>query len=45
MPVGPARCGTPAPQPLSVINNVKAKGRKRLVAGEGMSEVKSKRGF
>jgi len=34
-----ARCGTPVPQPLSVMNNVKAKGEKRLVAGEWMSEV------
>ena len=40
-----ARYGTPVPQPLSVMNSVKAKGRKRLVAGEGMSEVKSKRCF
>ena len=42
MLAGPARCGTPAPQPLSVMNNVKAKGEKGLMAGEGMSRVKSK---
>ena len=42
MPVGPARCGTPVPQPLSVMNIVKAKGEKGLMVGEGMSEVKSK---
>jgi len=39
---GPARCGTPVPQPLSVMNSVKAKGEKGLMVGEGMSEVKSK---
>ena len=42
MLVGPARCGTPVPQPLSVMNIVKAKGEKGLMVGEGMSEVKSK---
>jgi len=42
MLAGPARCGTPVPQPLSVMNNVKAKGEKGLMVGEGMSEVKSK---
>jgi len=42
MLVGPARCGTPVPQPLSVMNNVKAKGEKGFMAGEGMSGVKSK---
>jgi len=42
MLAGPARCGTPVPQPLSVMNNVKAKSGKWLMAGEGMSEVKSK---
>ena len=35
----PARCGTPVPQPLNVMNNVKAKNVKRFVAGEGVSEV------
>ena len=44
MLAGPARCGTPVPQPLSVMNSVKAKGKKGLMAGEGMSGVKS-RGF
>ena len=38
----PARCGTPVPKPLSVMNNVKANGEKGFMAGEGMSEVKSK---
>jgi len=28
----PARCGTPVPQPLSVMNIVKAKSVKRFVA-------------
>jgi len=42
MLVGPARCGTPVPQPLSVMNNVKAKGEKGLMAGERMPGVKSK---
>jgi len=37
----PARCGTAVPQPLSVMNNVKAKDEKGLMAGEGMSRVKS----
>jgi len=44
MLAGPARCGTPILQPLSVMNIVKAKGEKGLMAGEGMSGVKS-RGF
>ena len=35
----PARCGTLVPQPLSVMNNVKAKSAKRFVAGEGVLEV------
>ena len=39
---GSARCGTPVPQPLSVMNSVKAKGVKGLMAGEGMTGVKSK---
>jgi len=30
-------CGTPVPQPLSVMNSVKAKSDKRLMVGEGMS--------
>jgi len=34
--VRPARCGTPVPQPLSVMNNVKAKSVKGYVAGEGV---------
>jgi len=34
-----ARCDTPVPQPLSVMNSVKAKDEKRLVAGEGVSKV------
>ena len=34
-----AQCGTPVPQPLSVMNSVKAKDEKRLVAGEGVSKV------
>jgi len=29
-----ARCDTPVPQPLSVMNSVKAKSVKRFVAGE-----------
>ena len=29
-----ARCGTPVPQPLNVMNNVKAKNVKRFVVGE-----------
>jgi len=33
----PARCGTPVPQPLNMMNNVKAKDVKRFVAGEGLS--------
>jgi len=32
----PARCGTPVPQPLSVMNNVKAKNMKGFGAGEGV---------
>jgi len=39
---GPARCGTPVPQPLSVMNSVKAKGEKEFMVGEGMLKVKSK---
>jgi len=42
MLAGPARYGTPVPQPLSVMNSVKAKGEKGFMAGEGMSGVKSK---
>jgi len=38
----PARYGTPVPQPLSVMNSVKAQGEKGLMAGEGMSKFKSK---
>ena len=34
-----ARCGTPVPQPLNVINSVKAKDVKRFVAGEKVSRV------
>jgi len=34
--VRPARCGTPVPQPLSMMNSVKAKSVKRFVAGEGV---------
>jgi len=41
----PTRCGTPVPQPLNVMNNVKAKDRKRFVAGKGVSGVYSKRVF
>jgi len=37
MLAGSAGCGTPVPQPLSVMNSVKAKGDKRLMVGEGMS--------
>ena len=32
----PARCGTPVPQPLNVMNIVKAKKVKRFVVGEGV---------
>ena len=35
----PTRCGTPVPQPLNLMNNVKAKDMKRFVAGEWVSEV------
>jgi len=42
MPMGLVRSGTPIPQPLSVMNNVKANGGKGFMAGEGMAEVKSK---
>jgi len=38
---GSARCGTLVPQPLSVMNSVKAKSDKRLMVGEEMSWVKS----
>ena len=38
----PTRCGRPVPQPLSVMNSVKAKGEKGMMAGEGMLGVKSK---
>jgi len=31
-----ARCGTPVPHPLSVMNSVKTKSVKRFVAGEGI---------
>jgi len=31
-----------SPQPLSVMNNVKVKGEKGLMVGEGMSGIKSK---
>ena len=34
-------CGTPVPQPLSMMNSVKAKGDKRLMVGEEMLGVKS----
>jgi len=32
-------CGTPVPQPLDVMYNVKAEDRKRFVAGKGVSRV------
>ena len=35
----PARCGTPVPQSLNVMNSVKAQNVKRFVASEGVSEV------
>ena len=38
MLVEPARCDTPFPQPLSVMNNVKAESGNRLKVGEGVSE-------
>ena len=38
---GSAGCGTPVPQPLSVMNSVKDKSDKRLMVGEGVSRVKS----
>ena len=38
---GSAGCGTPVPQPLSVMNSVKAKGDERSMLGEGMLGVKS----
>ena len=38
---GSAGCGTPVPQPLSVMNSVKAKGDERLMVGERVSGVKS----
>ena len=40
--VGSARCSTPVPQPLSVMNNVKAWNLNRFVGGEG---VASRRGL
>jgi len=36
----PARCGTPVPQPLSGINNVKAWYLNRFVAGERVADVR-----
>jgi len=38
---GSVGCGTPVPQPLSVMNSVKAKGDEILMVGEGVSGVKS----
>jgi len=35
----PTRCGTPVPQPLNVMNSVKAKDMKRFIAGKGVSGV------
>jgi len=35
----PTRCGTPVPQPLNVMNNVKAKDGKMFVVGERVSEA------
>ena len=37
---GSTGCGTPVPQPLSVMNSVKAKSDRRLMVGEGVSGVK-----
>jgi len=39
------RCGTPVSQPLSVMNSVKAKDRKRFVAGKGGVRGLIKKGF
>jgi len=36
----PARCGTSVPQPLSVMNCVKAWNLNRFVAGEGVVDVR-----
>ena len=36
----PARYGTSVPQPLSVMNNVKAWNLNRFVAGEGVADVR-----
>jgi len=33
-------CSTPVPQPLSVMNNVKAWNLNRFVRGEGVADVK-----
>ena len=41
MLTGSAGCSTPVPQPLSVMNSVKANDDERLMVGEGMSGVKS----
>jgi len=41
MLAGSIRCGTHVPQPLSVMNSVKAKGKKGMMASEGISGVKS----
>jgi len=37
----PARCSTPVPQPLSVMNNVNAWNLNRFVTGEGVADVTS----
>jgi len=38
--VRPARCSTPVPQPLSVMNNVKAWNLNRFVTSEGVANVR-----
>jgi len=40
MLTGSAGCGTSVPQPLSVMNNVKANGDERLMVGEEVLGVK-----
>jgi len=38
--VGPTRCSTPVPQPLSVMNSFKAWNLNRFVGGDGVANVK-----
>ena len=38
--VRPPRCSTPVPQPLSVMNSIKAWNLNRFVGGEGVTDVR-----